>query len=194
MSHSQTAEGAETRGPDRRSQILDAAERMARSGGYNGFSFRDIATEVGVKSASVHYHFPTKSDLTVALAERYTRRFVEGLGPPGEPGAILRLIEGYRRAVRAEDRMCLCGIFASEIDILPDPLAVTVRDFFDDLIAWASASLGESGTRTGGETLVAGLEGALVAARTLRDPDLFDRVAARLLEAAKGQPWRSASA
>ncbi len=56
-------------------QILDAAERMARTGGYNAFSFREIAKEVGIKAASVHYHFPGKQDLGAAIAKRYTDRF-----------------------------------------------------------------------------------------------------------------------
>ncbi len=64
----------------RANEILDAAERFARTVGYNGFSFRDIAAEIGIKSASVHYHFPTKGDLGAALARRYADRFFERLG------------------------------------------------------------------------------------------------------------------
>jgi TetR/AcrR family transcriptional repressor of nem operon len=182
------------RGGGRRDEILDIAERLARRGGYNGFSFRDIASAVGVKSASVHYHFPTKMDLVTALVERYTQRFVAGLGPASEPGALLRLIAAYREAVEGADRMCLCGVLGAELTALPEPVRDAVREFFDATVAWTSQGLEEeSGDRTGGETLVSGLEGALIAARAMGDPALFDRVAARLLDAAKGQPWRSAS-
>ncbi|MGF1446809.1 MAG: TetR/AcrR family transcriptional regulator [Pikeienuella sp.] len=173
----------------RRAEILDCAERMARRGGYNGFSFREIAAEIGIKSASVHYHFPTKAELSRALAARYADRFIESLGPPAEPGAVLRLIAGYRAALREADQMCLCGIFGAEIDSLPEPLADTVRDFFERSVAWASACLGETEGRTGGETLISGLEGALIAARALGDAEVFDRVATRLLDAAKGGAW-----
>jgi AcrR family transcriptional regulator len=62
-------------------EILDVAERMARTGGYNGFSFREIAKAVGIKAASVHYHFPTKDELGAAVARRYTERF---LATPGD--------------------------------------------------------------------------------------------------------------
>ena len=68
-------------------QILDAAEKMARIGGYHGFSFREIAKDVGIKAASVHYHFPGKQDLGAAIAKRYTERFLESLGAPDDPGA-----------------------------------------------------------------------------------------------------------
>ena len=50
--------------------IMDAAERRMRIGGFNGFSFREIAADVGVKSASVHYHFPTKENLAAAVTRR----------------------------------------------------------------------------------------------------------------------------
>ena len=49
--------------------ILKITEEMVRRGGYNGFSFREIAKQVGIKSSSVHYHFPTKEDLGVAVAK-----------------------------------------------------------------------------------------------------------------------------
>ncbi len=176
---------------DRRGRILDTAERMARSGGYNGFSFRDIAAEVGVKSASVHYHFPTKADLTVALTVRYTERFLASLGPAEEPGALLRLIAGYRETLTGQDGMCLCGMFGTEIDVLPEDLRGAVRGFFEATVDWAARALGETGgDRTGGETLVAGLEGALVLARVLGDGQAFDRAAARLLEAARAEGWK----
>lgn len=176
--------------PDRRADILDAAERMARKGGYWGFSFREVAAEIGIKSSSVHHHFPTKAVLAAALAGRYADRFLAELGPAEEPGAQLRLIAAYRGAVGAEDGMCLCGIFGAEIEALPRPVAEAVRDFFARLVGWSAASLGETGPdKTGGETLVAGLEGALIAARGLGDPEVFDRVATRLLDAAKGERW-----
>ncbi|MEM7678447.1 MAG: TetR/AcrR family transcriptional regulator, partial [Myxococcota bacterium] len=62
--------------------ILKAAEEMVRQGGYNAFSFRAIADVVGIKSSSVHYYFPTKEDLGVAVAKYYTHRFIESLGEP----------------------------------------------------------------------------------------------------------------
>ena len=64
---------------ERASQIIDSAIRMIRAGGYHSFSFRQIAAELGIKSASIHYHFPTKEDLGVALTKRYTENFVASL-------------------------------------------------------------------------------------------------------------------
>ena len=42
-------------------RLMDLAEAHIRNAGYGGFSFRDLAAEIGIKSASVHHHFPTKA-------------------------------------------------------------------------------------------------------------------------------------
>lgn len=178
-----------SRGAARREEIFDVTERFARRNGYNGFSFRDISSKIGIKSASLYYHFPTKADLVSLLVERYTQRFIAELGSPSEPGAPHRLIAAYRGAVEGPDRMCLCGVLGAELHVLPEPVRDAVRGFFEAVVAWASESLGEeNGSRAGAETLVSGLEGALILARSMRDPALYDRAAAQLLDLASGRP------
>jgi len=173
-----------SRPANRRDQLLDAAELLARHNGYHGFSFRDVAARVGVKSASVHHHFPTKPDLVTALADRYRVRFLDRLGPADERGALLRLIAGFRDALTADDKMCLCGLLGAEADGLPQEVSNSVNRFFEDLVAWTAQAIGTEkiASRDRAETIVAGLEGAMILARSMRDPELFDRVAARLLE------------
>ena len=63
----------------KKDDLLKVAEVKVRQGGYNNFSFREIANEVGIKSASVHYHFPTKADLGAELAHQYTDAFLSAL-------------------------------------------------------------------------------------------------------------------
>jgi TetR/AcrR family transcriptional repressor of nem operon len=171
------------RPPDRRESILEAAERMARRGGYHGFSFRDVAAAVGVKSASIHHHFPTKEDLARALASRYCARFIANLGEPGEAGAVARLVAGYRSAIRKDDQMCLCGMFGAEVDILPEAVRGEVRGFYRASIEWTARALRGAEAQARAETLVAGLAGALLIARSMGDAALYDRVAERLVRA-----------
>src|ERR1700723_2046302 len=64
---------------DAATAILDAAERLAQTRGYNGFSYADIATQLGVTKASLHYHFPSKAELGRALIERYRGVFAAAL-------------------------------------------------------------------------------------------------------------------
>ncbi len=173
-------------------EILDAAERFARRAGYNGFSFRDVAAEVGIKSASVHYHFPTKGDLGAALARRYSDRFFERLGDASDlahPSHTLveRFAGLFRESLVENDPMCLCGMFGAEIAALPEQVGAEVRSFFGHCIDWlaaahARASRGlvshQTPPREQALTLLATLEGALILARTLKDADIFDRIAA----------------
>ncbi len=185
MNATQTNGTAETRRrpPDRRERILDAAERLARRGGYHGFSFRDVAAAVGIKSASVHHHFPTKEDLARELASRYCARFISRLGDPTKSGAVERLVAGYRSAVRTDDQMCLCGMFGAEIDAIPAAVAGAVKGFYRLNVDWAARALRGKGSEARAETLVAGLAGALLIARSMGEAGLYDRVAERLVKA-----------
>ena len=169
-------------------EILDVAEKMARTGGYNGFSFREIAKQVGIKAASVHYHFPGKDDLGTAVARRYADRFLAALGPPDSdaftPAELLhRYVDAYRRSIAEEDLMCLCGMFGAEIASLPEPVAVETRLFFERCIAWLTRVMIRAWPHAPQEKvaavalrLTATLEGALILARSLNDVAVFDRV------------------
>lgn len=162
---------------DGRERILDAAEARARTGGYNGFSFRDVAADVGVKSSSVHYHFPTKADLAAALATRYAKRALETLGDPATQSpaqAIARVVGLFRGALNDDDKMCLCGLFGAERDALPEPVALEVARYFRSVLAYLDVALGPDWDGPSPASILSRLEGGLILARALRDPALFD--------------------
>jgi TetR/AcrR family transcriptional repressor of nem operon len=171
-------------------EILDSAERRARRRGYNGFSFRDLAADVGIKSASVHYHFPTKADLGAAVAQRYTERFLAALGDPNAPevaprALLERYVAAFRRALVRDRQMCLCGLLGAEVESLPPEVAAEVRDFFERNVVWLAAvlsrrdggALGKEAAEARALTILALLEGALVVARTLKRDAVFDQIA-----------------
>ena len=172
--------------PNKAGEILDIAERMARSGGYQGFSFREIAKEAGIKAASVHYHFPGKEELGVAVARRYTERFLAALGPPGDaavpPSALLRrYVAAYRRSLVEDGLMCLCGMFGAEIAHLPPSVAAEARRFFEANLDWLVTVIERQNRREDvlaareeAMQILATLEGALILARSLDDPSVFD--------------------
>ena len=178
-------------------RVLDAAEAMVRTRGYNGFSFREIATEVGIKSSSVHYHFPTKADLATALARRYTERVLAALGDPSRQSKNAdNVIKSYRRIVRAalvdEQQMCLAGILGAEVADLPDDVADEAAAFFSASVDWLTTALRRTKWGKGKKpkrlrrtaiTTVAALEGGLIVARTLNDAGVFDDVRLERLEA-----------
>ncbi len=164
---------------DRMTEILDAAEKRIRARGYNGFSFREIATDVGIKSASVHHHFPTKPDLAVAVAQRYRKRIAETLLEDEKSG--LSRIAAWKKlfatALHHDGLMCLCGILAVEGDTLPAAVASEARKFFvEGAKAIETASPGHNGFQ-----ILAQLEGALMLARSLGDALVFDKATANLI-------------
>ena len=167
-------------------EIMDVAERLARTGGYGAFSFRDIAQAVGIKSASVHYHFPTKEDLGEALVRRYTDNFLAALGDAADPGQstdakIARFVDAFRKAMRDDRLMCLCGLFGAEISVLPDRVASQTRDFYQRSRDWLAEALSddpqyrdEDARARAALALIARLQGAMIMARSLGDDAVFE--------------------
>jgi TetR/AcrR family transcriptional repressor of nem operon len=175
-------------------QILDTAERLVQERGFNGFSYADVARELGVTKAALHYHFASKAALGDALIERYAERFLDALSEvdrvPFEAPAKLRAYAQLYADVFRDDRMCLCGMLAADYATLPDPMRERVVRFFDDNEVWLSRVL-EDGRNAGtigfsgparpiARTLIGGLEGAMLVARPYHDLKRF-RDAAELL-------------
>ena len=108
---------------DTATRILDVAERLAQMRGFNGFSYADIAAELGITKAALHYHFASKADLGEALIGRYAARFGEALaaidaGTTAAPAKLRAYAELYADVLRNQ-RMCLCGMLAAEYQTLP---------------------------------------------------------------------------
>ncbi len=176
-------------------RILDSAERLLQVRGFNAFSYADISRELGIRKASIHYHFPTKTDLGRRLVERYREAFrarLEEIDRRARDAAEkLRRYAGLYRGVLAEDRMCLCGMLASDYVTLPKAVREEVKRFFDESGAWLLGVLAgarragrlrfEGAPETAARLFVAGLEGAMLIARCYADLGRFDAVARRLL-------------
>ena len=160
--------------------ILDAAERRIRQGGYEAFSFREIAADVGVKSSSVHYHFPTKDDLAAAVIRRYTDLVVEhldeALTKTSDP--IKVWTEALGGTVHSKDRMCPATLLGAAAQDLPPKVALEVRRFFQmhlDKLAELGLSPGAAAE------LISTLMGAMVVATALGEPSCYDRATAELV-------------
>ncbi|MBY6242945.1 TetR/AcrR family transcriptional regulator [Methylosinus sp. Sm6] len=162
-------------------KILDSAEERLCRYGYNGVSFRDIAADVGVKSASVHYFFPTKATLVAAVARRYADLCLAELGDPAARGpaeAVALLGEMFRRTVAERKRMCLFGMMAAEIGALPAEVGAEARRFFAETLRWLRAALGEDSGAA--ETILAAFEGGVLLARAMDDPSMMEKVVERV--------------
>ena len=177
-------------------RILDVAERLVQVRGFNGFSYADVAAKIGITTASLHYHFPTKEALGVSLIARYTESFLRSLqeiATAGQPVVTLQRYVGLYESVLRKGRMCLCGMLAADYTTLPKEMREAVRTFFDRNEAWLAGVL-EEGRRLGrvafqgapidqARLVVGTLEGAMLVARTYDDPVRFTSSSARLLAA-----------
>jgi TetR/AcrR family transcriptional repressor of nem operon len=176
-------------------RILDVAERMLQVRGYNGFSYGDVAAELDITRAALHYHFKGKAELGQALIERYAARFAAALADldASAPDAAAKL-RGYVALytdVLSADRMCLCGMLAAEHRTLPDPLQQAVCAFFSSNTTWlrkvleegcADGSLRCAGTTDDAASMVLGvLEGGMLIARLDGDVGRFTAAANQVL-------------
>ncbi|HXL75981.1 MAG TPA: TetR family transcriptional regulator [Burkholderiales bacterium] len=182
---------------DTSQRILDVAERLVQTRGFNGFSYADIAEALEVTKASLHYHFPTKGDLGKRLIERYEEGFLAALRSIDSAGAgardkLKRYIRIYADVLR-DNRMCLCGMLASDYATLPKPMKEEVKHFFDENEQWLAAVL-DAGRKAGNlefkgsalelaRAMVGSLEGAMMLARSYGEVSRFDTAAERLIAA-----------
>jgi TetR/AcrR family transcriptional repressor of nem operon len=172
-------------GTSSRDRILETATRIAQAHGYGGLNLRALAEEVGIKAASLYYHFPSKAELAAAVAKRYWQDAAEGLelisSTTPDPAERLRRFPGtFRVALANDNRICLCSFMTAEFDDLPENVKREVETFTDVNVAWLSKTLvaaGIVGTRDAkkrANAIFAAVAGAQLMARGRSDIKLFD--------------------
>ena len=164
---------------DTRSTLLAEAETLVRRRGYSGFSYADLAEAVGIRKASIHHHFPTKTDLALALLDSYSARYAGALddiraASTDGVARVLAYADLYLGGVE-QGLGCLCAALASEHDTLPPRLREDLGRFFARHIAWLAQVLDEGRANASvraevepasyARMIVATLEGALMMER-----------------------------
>jgi TetR/AcrR family transcriptional repressor of nem operon len=168
-----------------REAILAAARQTAQAHGYNGLNYRDLAAQVGIKAASIHYHFPGKADLGAAVARRYwedTASALETLRADNKDAirCLHRYPDLFRKALATGNRMCLCSFMAAEYDDLPEAVKQEVQTFADVNVAWLSRLLSAASVVEPGQSeqraraIFAAIAGAQLIARSRSDIALYD--------------------
>jgi len=178
--------------------ILACARSLIVAGGYNGFSYADIADVIGIRKASIHHHFPSKVDLVRTLVSRYREEAEAGIAKLElqvfDPLEQLRFYVGYWEACIADASapICVCALLASQLPVLPEEIGLEVRAHFRALSAWLTSVL-ELGARHGqlqltgppraeAEAFMATVHGAMLSARAYGDPKIFSVVISPILE------------
>ena len=173
-------------------EILNSAEKLIVSGGYNGFSYADIAAVVGIRKASIHHHFPSKVDLVRTLVARYRANAETGLAEVeskfSDPLELLKTYAGFwAQCIEDASRpFCVCALLASELPALPLEVAVEVRAYFQHLSGWLTSVI-ERGDQQGAlviscparveaEAFMATVHGAMLSARAYGTPAVFELI------------------
>ena len=165
---------------DTKTRILDVAEKLTQIRGFNGFSYIDLAEEIGVKTASIHYHYKLKADLALALVERIHEEHVGAFGqldarfssPEKRLTALVEQFESYLK----EEKFCLCGMLSAEMQSLSPAVKKRLKAYFDDMRSWVAKQLKELGFKDHKNrslNFVSALEGSLLIARLYDDPALI---------------------
>lgn len=171
--------------PNARESILMVATRIAQSRGYNGLNLREVAQEVGIKAASIYYHFPAKADLAAAVAKRYWEDGVAALEAisleSSDPAdALHRFPEIFRRSLEADNRLCLGSIMSAETDGLPAEAMAEIRLFADVNVDWlgnllvAAKVCKTKAAKDRAQAIFAAVAGAQLIARSRSDIAFFD--------------------
>ncbi|WP_072397130.1 TetR/AcrR family transcriptional regulator [Hyphomicrobium sp. CS1GBMeth3] len=186
--------------------ILRCARSLIIAGGYNGFSYADIGKVIGIRNASIHHHFPSKSELVRTLVSRYRGEVEAGIAEferrNPTPVDQLRSFIGFWEACISDATMpfCVCALLATEIPVLPQEIALEVRAHFRALSAWLTSVM-ERGAKASSlrltgppkaeaEAFMATVHGAMLSARAYGDPKMFGLVTRSLLERLTSQPKR----
>jgi TetR/AcrR family transcriptional regulator, transcriptional repressor for nem operon len=186
-------------------RILDAAERLVQIRGYNAFSYADIAAELRIRKASIHYHFPSKSNLGHKLVARHRKRLLELLAAidastSEAPARLRRYADLWTALLRDRNRMCLCGMLAADSATLPLSIRRELRAFFDANERWLTLVLSagrkarslrlRASPDIEARLLLMAFEGAMLIARTYGEPERFEDVVENLLA---GLSWDQSS-
>jgi len=167
--------------------ILDSARMLMMDRGFNGFSFRDVAARVGIKSASIHYHYATKADLAEAAARAYRRAFQDAAMQIDASSATEKLRAYgalFVTTLREQEQVCLGGMLATDVASLPEQVRTEVAQFFAEQNDWVENVVrqGQANAQVRrdldpalfAKMFVSSLEGAMIVSRGLEQPQVLE--------------------
>jgi TetR/AcrR family transcriptional repressor of nem operon len=177
-------------------KIAITFQDMVMERGYNAVSYGDLAKELGIRTASIHYHFPCKVDLGVCVIRRYRRLFQETLQEASidDPQSYLRAYESFTGPIKPmrdiQGAACLCGVLGAEFQSLDGLVQNEVKEFFNGQDVWLETLF--SGGREAGvfhfkgdamsfaKLFTSAMQGAMLIKKSTGSPEHFDAVLGQL--------------
>ena len=177
--------------------ILDVAQSMVRNRGYSAFSYADISKEVGIRKASIHYHFPSKDDLVKELVKRYRENLERKCHQIEQqeisPSEQMRQFVNLYRDGLQDNQICLCGMLSADFVVLNSSIQAELKTFFDVTQSWlirllkrgseAKVWKDNQSVELEAKTIMAMLQGAQLLARVAENSlEAFDQLTQELLQ------------
>jgi AcrR family transcriptional regulator len=176
-----------------REHIVDLAEELIRTKGYNAFSYGDIAGVLHIRNAAIHYYFPSKTDLGIAVVDRELEKIAESRREWASLPAdqqMRKLVENFYGNSR-KGWICLNGSLTPDYLTFPEPLQKKVKTMCQAVLDWMTSCL-EKGRRDGtlqfegapsdrALLVISALLSSLLLSRVL-GKEVFDRMRDQLLE------------
>jgi len=175
---------------DTRQRILDSAQRLTQTRSFHGFSFQDIADEVGVRKASLYHHFDSKDEVAVAMLKRAADWVRAELKKTEEREPKERLeayFDIFHQIYGKGERMCPGGSFAAVFDAVSSPVQTAVHRFAKMHVDWledvvrdgveqGQFTVGDQRPRDVAAQIAAAVQGALLVGRLSSDRHVLDVV------------------
>ncbi|MGR3273734.1 TetR/AcrR family transcriptional regulator [Acaryochloris marina NIES-2412] len=172
-----------------RTKILDVAERLTQTKGFNGFSYLDLADEIGIKNSSIHYHFKAKADLALALVERlhedHSAVFEDLDKTLDTPQQRLQAVVDYFQTYIQDEKFCMCGMLAAELQSVSPAVKSRLAAYFKDFQTWLAeqfTAMGEPDAQNRALRFVSTAEGSLLLARLENDPKIVGQALKTFIE------------
>lgn len=170
-------------------KIIETGEKLIQERGINGFSFADIANIVGIRKASIHYYFPTKSDLVKSVLEHYINHFFVSLDDRCDKLHSLEEIltaytEQFKDSLQKNYQVCLCSMLSMESFSLDNELQQEINAFFNKNVLWLQQKLEEfhiteERASTMANHLFVVVQGAQLITQSSRDISYFDSIVSK---------------
>ncbi len=128
-----------------REKILELGEELILTKGYNGFSYQDISTVMGIKNAAVHYYFPSKETLGASILKTNIQRFeemVENMQNRGfdERHQLEAFMKLYLKSNR-ESKICIIGSLGTDVNTLSEPMQQELQKMVERILTWLTEIL-----------------------------------------------------
>lgn len=185
-------------------KIRSTAHALMVERGYAAFSYADIAEVLGISKASLHYHFPSKAGLAVAVLTVHRERLVQALGLLDDEIRDPRMrltayVQYWEKCLRDRSvTFCVAALLGAEMPSLPEEVQVEVRRHFAALVQWIEKTL-KAGVKARvfrlketaaaeAQMLMAVVHGAMLSSRASGSEEVYGTVTAGALRRIAATP------